>query len=414
MIRRIRLAALALGLLAAQPAWAEADLFSRDTVSGLIDLRAAVADGEEGWPERSYGKLRYGGSGEGARGHADIAEAHLVWRPRLSWSWSATVDFTYQPDQDHGVDLGEVIVAYKSAPGPTRYAARIGLMYPPVSLEHSGAAWTVTDSITPSAINSWIGEEVKVIGAEGTVRRAFGDHELAATAAVFGYDDTSGTLLTIRGWALHDLKATAWGDFPLPPMSPFMRTKQAADSKSLDEIDRRVGYYGRLEWRPPGPVSLEAFYYDNAGNRTGVEHKQWAWETRFLNLGATWQLDERTRIVAQAMNGETLMGFRMPGGYWIDAGFSSGYLLASRTFGDSAITGRLDVFAIRDRTYKAIDDNAEEGWAAMLAWRRPLSDHATFLLEAIHVSSDRPGRVYMGVGPEQAQSAVQSSLRLAF
>lgn len=390
-----------------------ADLFSRETVFGLIDLRAAAADGEKAWVDGGYGKLRYGG--EGVVGRVQVAEAHLIWQPRLSWRWTATIDATFQHDQDRAVDVGEAYLSYRSAPGATRYAARLGLMYPPVSLEHEGAAWTVADTITPSAINSWIGEEVKVIGAEGTVRRVMGDHEVGASVGMFGWNDTSGTLLSIRGWALHDLKATAFGDFPLPRMSAFLAPRQAPITKSVAEIDNRAGYYGRLEWRPPAPVSFDALYYDNAGNRTGVEQLQWAWETRFLNLGATWALDERTRLQAQAMNGETLMGFaRGTNGYWIDAGFTSAYLLASRGFGDHALTGRLDWFSIRDRTYKAVDDNAEEGWAATLAWRQALAPRTDLLVEAAHVSSDRPARRYGGLAPEQSQTALQTSLRIGF
>ena len=36
-----------------------------------------------------------------------------------------------------------------------------------------------------------------------------------------------------------------------------------------------VGYYGRIEWRPPAPVALHVFYYDNAGNRTAVDLAPW-------------------------------------------------------------------------------------------------------------------------------------------
>ena len=50
------------------------------------------------------------------------------------------------------------------------FSARAGLMWPPVSLEHEGADWHVKDSITPSAINSWIGEEVRPVAARGHAR----------------------------------------------------------------------------------------------------------------------------------------------------------------------------------------------------------------------------------------------------
>jgi len=36
------------------------------------------------------------------------------------------------------------------------------------------------------------------------------------------------------------------------------------------------------------------------------------------------------------------------------------------------------------------------------------------VLEALHVSSDRPGRVSAGVVPEQDQTVLQSALRMRF
>ena len=58
--------------------------------------------------------------------------------------------------------------------------------------------------ITPSAINSWIGEEVKVVGVEGTATHPLAGGRLSGTFGLFGFNDTAGTQLAFRGWALHD------------------------------------------------------------------------------------------------------------------------------------------------------------------------------------------------------------------
>ena len=157
-------------------------------------------------------------------------------------------------------------MVYKPVPrSATRFQARAGLFYPPISLENDARAWGVTDTITPSAINSWIGEEVKVVGLEAPGRHDFGDQSLAATAGVFGYDDTAGTLLAFRGWALHDIQSQAYGTFDLPPLSPFIDHVQSDETYST----RRDRPSARL-LRPvgvaaaPAPVALNAFYYDNA------------------------------------------------------------------------------------------------------------------------------------------------------
>lgn len=396
-------------LIAAGPAWAEADLFSRDTLSGLLDIRVAAANGEAAWIDGGYGKTRYGDETV-----VDLGEAALVWKPRFSWAWSATVVAQAQPNRDNTVDIGEAFVTYKPVPnGPTRLKARVGLFYPEISLEHEGSTWSVADTITPSAINSWIGEEVKVAGVELSISRTFGLQELTATVGVFTHDDTAGTLLSFRGWALHDLKSTASGHFPLPPLRPFIKTKQPGYSTSVLEIDSLAGRYGRLEWRR-GPVMLNAFYYDNRGDRISrTPVKEWAWDTRFWAIGADIDLTPTTRLRAQALRGVTLMGFSTPA-IWVDVDYQSAYVMMTRAVGEGSVSVRLDGFETEDATWITADPNMETGWAATAAWKRPLGPDMDLVLEALHVSSDRPGRVSAGVAPEQDQTVLQSALRMRF
>jgi hypothetical protein len=134
--------------------------------------------------------------------------------------------------------------------GGVRYSARVGLFYPPISQEHGGAFWTPTEAITPSAVNSWVGEEVKVVGAEASARRTLAGQEVAVTAALFEFNDTSGTLLTARGWSLGDVRTGAYGHFDLPPLGGILRHVQARITTPVAELDRRIGSYGRLEHFP--------------------------------------------------------------------------------------------------------------------------------------------------------------------
>ncbi len=61
---------------------------------------------------------------------------------------------------------------------------RGGALIPPLSLEHPGAAWTTIYTITPSAVNSWIGEEVHITRGELNLRWTGLSQELAVTGAV--------------------------------------------------------------------------------------------------------------------------------------------------------------------------------------------------------------------------------------
>jgi hypothetical protein len=411
----VSLAVLTLACASAGEARAQADIISAETFHGLVEVRAAAADGERSWLDRGFGKAGVSG-GRGDWRADGLAQAALEWRPRFNFAVSGVVTVLAQPDLSPSVDLGEAYLKLQAPPTPAgRFSGRIGIFYPPVSMEHEGVAWTTPDMLSGSALNSWIGEEVKVMGVEATFQHRFGDHDIEATAAVFGWNDTSGTLLTFRGWATHGVRTGVGTEFGLPPLSPFAAMFQPPETDPFRELDNRAGYYGRLEWRPPAPVSFNVLYYDNAGNRTAVDNAgQWAWETRFVNVGMKWEPDEATKVLAQAMNGETLMGYRMPGGLWFDMGFRSAYVLATHRLGSDAISGRIDWFRTTDRSFRALDDNAEDGWALTAAWRHRLMPHADLIFEAQHVDSRRAARVLAGEAPRQNQTVLQTALRLNF
>ncbi len=405
----------------AVPAFAQADIISPDTISGLVDLRVALADGEPSWLDDGFGKTRFGGGDSGGwKAHATVADAAVVWKPKFTWEWSATVDAEMQPDQKHAVDLIEAYVSYKPVPrSEWRFGGRFGLFYPPISLEHGGPGWTVADTITPSAINTWVAEEVKVVGAEGTVTRDFGGNEISATAAVFGFNDTSGTLLTYRGWALHDYRAQAFGDMTLPTFTEEgyddeYEEYQAKGTRPTIELADRVGYYGRVEWRAPGNLAFNAFFYDNDGDRVSGRDLQWSWATRFWNFGATWEPDDKTRVFGQYMDGVTLQGERTPMGVFWDMRFRSAYVAISRKLGPGKATLRGDWFETIDHSFQQFFDNNEEGWAVTGAYKYPLSEHADLLLEALHVSSDRADRAYAEIPTKQDQTTLQAALRFSF
>ncbi len=415
-LQKLKIHALALfaGLVATSPAAAQTDLFSKDTVSVEGDLRIAAVNGEPGWIDGGFGKLRFGSDGTGTV-KAKVAEVDAAWKPRIGWALSGLVSITHQAGQDRAVDVNEGFIKFKPVPkGNTRISARAGLMYPPISLEHSGPNWTVTDSITPSAINSWIGEEVKVVAAEATIGHKFGGHDVSVTGAAFGFNDTSGTLLSYRGWALHDVKATAFGALPLPPLSDFIAPYQGRHTNPVRELDKKVGYYARIDWRPPLPVSFYAFRYDNKGDRVSSKNNQTAWRTSFWNVGAVLALDDKTQIKSQALWGNTLVGADTPWGIPVNVDFSSAYVMAVRKIGSGSLSVRAEKFDADDNSFKEFDNNWERGWSAMIAVKQPLTQHFDVLVEATHVASDRPGRAYGGGVPRQNQTQVQASLRIRF
>jgi hypothetical protein len=391
---------------------AQSDMLSPSAFSGLLDVRASYADGEHSWLDGGLGKTRV--SGDDPR--LAIGEADLAWRPHFNFEWSAVVEGEIQPDHDHGARIGEAYLAYKPLIGGGWHAsARAGLMYPPISMENSGPFWTPTETITPSAINSWVGEEVKVTGVEGSLSRDFGEQSVGVRIGAFGFNDTAGTLLAARGWSLDDVRTNAGGHYNLPQLSAFLNLVQPPSTTPVIDIDHRVGFYGRVDWSPNSRLALNAFYYDNRGEPTAENNNDlWAWNTRFLNVGASYDVDDKTRILSQVMTGNTRMGFSTPK-IWVNTDFSAAYLLATHKLGRDSVTARADVFSTTDHTSPFFGLTQENGWALTADYRKYLTSHVSGLVEVLHVESDRPGRTdVLNEAARQTQTVLQGALRLSF
>ncbi|MBS0479161.1 MAG: hypothetical protein JSR79_07675 [Proteobacteria bacterium] len=391
------------------------ELFTPETVAAAGDIRIIGVDGEKSWLDDGYGKTRFDtdSARRGFRIEPQAVEGDLIWTPRFSWAVSGTVVATAQQGQDNAVDLSEAFLSYKPLlGGGAKLTVRAGLFWPPVSLEHTGAGWRVRDTITPSAINGWIGDEVKVGAVEAQLTRPVGGGRLSATVAVFGLNDTAGTLLAFRGWALHDEKAVAFGLQPLPPLNAFMRYVQAPKTRPVIELDNRPGFYAKLDWAPAAWLDLQAFHYDNRGDPEAVTPTlQWGWRTRFDNLSAALAFGD-WQVKTQGMAGKTLMGFPDNGRLWVDTTFRAGYVMATRNFAKGSASFRVEAFGVTSMGSKLGRDWSESGWALTAAGRRDIGRILSVLVEASHVDSRKDARALTGLAPGQGQTLVQFALRV--
>src|SRR6185437_15403582 len=162
------------------------DILSKNVITVLLDGRIALANGERSFVNRGLGKTQFQGNSDGGyKFFAVPQEADIIWTPRFTNSLSASVSAAYQRHQENAVDLLEAFLSFlPPQKGPVGYSVRAGIMWPEISLEHTtGGAWSTVDLLTPSAINAWVGEEVKVLGLEGTVRTSIGDSMLSLTGS---------------------------------------------------------------------------------------------------------------------------------------------------------------------------------------------------------------------------------------
>jgi len=418
-LRLVRAAPVACALAALCPsaarAQSDARIFTADAFEVSGDLRLVGVDGERGWLDGGFGKLRSGSNGD-LRVQPQLGNVNLVWTPQLSFALGATVVGSVQGGEHTRAGLSEAYLSYRPMRGSkTAFSARAGLMWPPISLEHEGADWHVADSITPSAINSWVGEEVRPVAAEATLAADLGRHKVTATGAVMAANDTSGTLLTFRGWALHDRTTLAFVAQPLPPLGPAIAAIQPRYTHPLLDVPagfaRRPGYYAKLAWQPPAPVRIELFRYDNNANPEDVNaDMEWGWRTQFTQAAAIARVGGTT-LKGQAMEGRTRMGFEESGVRWIDCRFRSAFLLLTHSFGPIGLAVRGEGFETRNKGSLADADYDEGGWSAMIAAKREFGPAAA-LIELLHVSSRREDREDVGLNPRQSQTQVQAQMRI--
>lgn len=421
-VNRPLVACAAIGLLASVPVRAaepSGPIVGGEAWIAYGDVTGVLVEGEPGWLGEGFGKLRSGGNGS-APSDLHVADplfdGGIVWQPQLGWAVGATISTRVETGDHPQAGLSEAYVSWKPlGDGPVRLSGRAGLMWPPISLEHQGPEWAVADTITPSAINSWIGEEVKVAGVEFTGRAQFGDHRLALTLGGFDYNDTAGTLLTYRGWALHDRTAIAFRNQPLPPLDPFVSTIQPRHTHPLLDVGQggfaHPGYYAKLGWDLPGRLHLEAFRYDNRADPMMADAGlEWGWRTRFDNIGVVAEPFPAWEVRAQGLSGRTQMGDEIGGVYWADMRFRAAYAMLTRRYAQGSLSVRFDAFDTTNHGSMIGTDENEDGWSATLAGKRSLTSTLSAKVEVLHVESTRNARVRTGLDPQQNQTQLQMAL----
>lgn len=393
------------------------DSFPEIKFHGLVDVRAVRGSDQLSWFDNGLSKVRYGANSDGARSFLDFAEASLIAEAQFSWSLSAMAHIKFDPEQRNAVDIVEAFLRYEPvSTSAWRIKAKAGMFFPPISLEHRDIAWTSPYSLTPSAINSWVGEELKATGLELTLEHRSADHTLSLTGSAFMLNDPAGTILAWRGWALHDVKSTVFGRFALPDINSLSSVfrKQSPWIEPHLELDDRVSYYVKGKWDMHDIGSLSVFYYDNRADPLAFDNGQYGWETDFINVGTTLFLPADIELLAQYMYGNTKMGPKFSDYHVVDVNFSSYYILLSKMIGEQRLSMRYDNFKTDDLFWIDLDNNNENGHAWMASLSRIFDNGHRLMLEAQIVDSDRANRADLAIPTRAKENQLQLSFRFAF
>jgi hypothetical protein len=386
--------------------WATAaDAQDRVSVIGVLDLRWLYSTGEASFLGGGLGKLRFDADHDRLR----LGRALVATNLRLTDTMTVrTVIDAYGDHDRNSVDASEFYLDIR--PFPThavRWHTRIGAFYMPVSLENRGVGWTAVYSVTPSAVNTWLAEEFRTIGAEvearwlGASSGYLGD--VALVAAVYGWNDPAGALIADRGFALTDRPSTLFGGLGRPPIGFY------------HEIDRKPGYYGGFSWRHHDWLEVRALRYDNRGDPGATSAAgEAAWRTRFSSVGARLEPSAHWTIIAQYLDGDTVVGADSPGDDQFDLTFHAAFALASFEWGRERLTARYDEFGTRQRSeaYGPPVNDAGRSWT--LAWTHECDDHWQIAAEWLRVTSRFPPRLAFGEPDALVESQLQVALRYRF
>jgi hypothetical protein len=408
-LRRVLLALPLCG--AALPALA-ADLTDWLTVNGYVDGRLVLPSDQKSWMEGGLGKLRFdGGSDHGGGPRFDAALADIRIGPFKDAAFYSTV--RANPEQRTAVDLLESYLRYAPLEmGPVRWSAKLGAFFPPISLENEGVGWSSPWTLTPSAINSWVGEELRTIGGEGRVDWRMGHRTLGLVLAAYGWNDPAGVMVADRGWTFDDRPTGLFDKLRLP--DAFARSQRAPiplTTPLFKEIDNRPGWYAGASWTENDIGRLSYLHYDNAADPTARSSGTIAWHTYFDSLGLDTAWQDFT-ILAQAMAGETVI--KPSPTFSSTTRFQAAYLLIGRYFGAWNAALRGDLFGTQDHRPSFAPDLSEHGYAVTAAVGWQPQRWIKLTAEALYVNSFRTQRLQSGLAPEAGETQLQLSARFFY
>jgi len=388
-------------------------------LSGLVDIRFSTTKGYESYIVGDYGKFRYSDG-------SNFSLAQLALNYQIDWENNFSfhlITNAYGDGEKNALGVTESYFKYRSLPTENglRYQLRSGFMYPKVSLENINTGWSSPYTLSYSTMNTWIGEEVRHLGIEGSITRlgrfSGSEHDLTLNLALLSHNDPNGSMLAWHGWTLSS-RQSFWNemlDFPnFPALSPGQPLSlQAKRSDPFREIDSKIGYHISGQWHWRNKLTLLAGSYDNRGGTDNVEDGQYNWITRFSNLGFKWKMQNDLTLLFQAMYGETKM--RVINDFdVVDVDFNNAFLLLTKKWQNYRLSGRIEKFEVKDLDGIYGDNNDEIGDAITISFAYQMTRNLFLHLEYNRIDSERPSRLYHELDNSKIESQWQLGGRLYF
>ncbi|HEV2701111.1 MAG TPA: hypothetical protein VGV09_05750 [Steroidobacteraceae bacterium] len=399
-LRSARLVAAALFVLAVAHAQA-ADW------DASVDLRMVGAHAPTAVPDGGLGMLRYGDDRDGLQ----LGRARFALSQNLGELLTFKADASAWGQHDRNpLDLTEAYLQLHPYPvGVWRARLKMGAFYAPLSLENRAAGWESPYTLSSSALDSWVAEELRTIGAElklewlGT--HAGHDFDASAAFGVYGWNQGTGTALTRSGFTISDWQGSLFGR-----VGRGTGTLGAVDE--YHQYDHHAGTYEGLDLHYLDRVTLEALHYDNHANPNADDAVTggYAWQTRFDTVGLRAENAAGWTAIVQWMAGETFVAPDEVG--LLGWKFMTRYVLVSRRAGRNTFSVRYDDFQVAAQQAFALGN--EGGHAVTLAYRFEPNAQWRFTLEGVRARGFQANRaMFLGLDPFVTQSNVQLAVRYA-
>lgn len=377
-------------------------------IEASLDLRLVSSDGRNSFLDGGFGKLRYDDADDGLQ----LGRARLAGRWAIGGNWHANIDLSAWSLHDHNaIDITEGWLEWRPVPTSAwKSNLKIGAFYPPISLEHRAPGWTNPYTISSSALNTWVGEELRTIGVAyelehlGTAQG--GRFDYGVQAAVFGWNDPAGVEVALRGWSLNDRQTPVFGRIGT---YAFGNREQRV---MFSEIDHRAGYHASGYLRVDSSFELRALHYDNRGDPEAYKEsiEDYAWKTRFNSLGARYDGAHGTTLIAQWLDGSTIVDDD-PSRRW---SFDAKFMLVAQAFGKHRFSVRYDDFSVRQTAGEnPARFSHEDGNGWTFGWTWSVHEHVDLAAEWLRIDSLHSSRAALGEPPRAVEHSLQLALRLS-
>jgi hypothetical protein len=286
---------------------------------------------------------------------------------------------------------------------------KLGAFYAPMSLENRTDGWESPYTLSSSAMDSWVAQELRTIGAEFKLEwlgtHSGYDFDVAAAFGIYGWNEAAGAAIVNSGFTITDWQGALFGRVGRP-------NTLVGEIDEYHQFDNRVGTYVGLEVHYLDRLTLEGLHYDNHADPAidDAVTNIYAWQTQFDTVGLRAETDAGWTAIVQWMAGTTYVAPEEFGLLRWD--FVTRYVLISKRSARNTFSARYDDFTVSAKQPYPLGDQG--GHALTLAYRFEANEHWRFTLEWVRARGFQANRtIYAGEAPFATESNVQLAIRYA-